>query len=157
MPLHYDISERIKTEPAQLWAAKHLFSVKKERFHLSTCHTVFCIYFGSLSSELWFDLTSLSDILQAHRLIGQSCKLLQDGVKEGWALCSTASLLRARQQETHSWWADLEWQQSALATGRTNTFASFLQGFLLTTKLLITAGWIKQQEASPLHADVQDA
>lgn len=108
MPLHYDISERIKTEPAQLWAAKHLFSIKKERFHLSTCHTVFCIYFGSLSSELWFDLTSPQRYFTSSQInttelqaVARRCQRRMSLL----ALCSTASLLRARQQETHSWWA----------------------------------------------------
>lgn len=45
------IWKRTITEPAQLCTVTHLLSIKKRESHLSPCHAVFCIYFGSLSSE----------------------------------------------------------------------------------------------------------
>lgn len=55
-----DIWKRTITEPAQLSTVTHLLSIRNEEFHLSPCHAVFCIYFRSLSSKPWFDLTSLT-------------------------------------------------------------------------------------------------
>lgn len=40
MSLHYDISERIKAEPAQLWAVTHLFSTKKRVPPITTSHSI---------------------------------------------------------------------------------------------------------------------
>lgn len=92
--------------------------------------------------------SALSNILQAHRLIGQSCKqqgMLQKKDELPAPKCSLVPWAgskgpRADEQGLTQCW---------FASGQTNIRASLLQGFLLSTRLLVTAVRTKQQKASP--------
>lgn len=134
----------------------HICFPQRKGFHLSPRHTAFCIYFGSLSCELWYDL-STRQYFTSSQINRTELQAARHAAEERWAASPTVqpgSL--GRQQGTRSWWAGSHLALECICF-RANKYTSLPFARIAPEHEAFDYSCLdKEAESFPVHTDIQD-